>query len=91
MSQQCLDFPVVTLGEGYIVRRLREHGAHIYAVSDQFPLKERIRRAILDGKLELAIIGRNSATKKCETYAQCFERFYDEPLEPKSRKGKSTC
>jgi DNA-binding PucR family transcriptional regulator len=74
--------------ESYIVQRLKDHGAFIYPVSDQFPLKERIRRAILDGKHDATIIGGNSATKKCETYAECFARLYNEPLEPKQPKGK---
>jgi hypothetical protein len=91
MTQATLDFPVTTQAESYIVKRLREHGAFIYPVSDAFPLKERIRRAILDTKLEGVIIGRNSATKKCESYSECFERLYAEPLEPKSNKGKRTC
>jgi hypothetical protein len=87
MMQPALDFPVTTQAESYIVKRLRDHGAFIYPVSDAFPMKERIRRAIIDGKLDYTIIGRNSATKRCETYAQCFERLYDESLEPTS-KGK---
>lgn len=79
---------MTTVAEGYLVRRLREHGAPIYPVSDQFPIKERIRRAIIDHFLEAAIVGRNSATKKCETYSQCFERFYGEPLFAKPDKRK---
>jgi hypothetical protein len=91
MSQAALDFSVVTLGEEYIVKRLRAKGAHIYAVSDAFPMKERMRRAIIDGKFDCAILGKNSATNKCETFSQAFERLYGEPLEPKSRKGKTSC
>lgn len=82
MTQSALDFGVVTLGEDFMVKHLRAKGAFIYPVSDAFPLKERIRRAIVDGKFDYAIIGRNSATKKCETFAQCFERLYHESLEP---------
>lgn len=88
MTQAALDFPVTTQAESYIVKRLREHGAFIYPVSDAFPLKERIRRAILDTKLDAIIVGRNSATKKCESYRECFERLYGEPLEP-ATKGKN--
>lgn len=86
MSQATLDFPQTTHAESYIVKRLKEHGAFIYPTSDQFPLKERIRRAILDSKLDAVIIGRNSATKKCETYADCFARLYAEPLIAKPNK-----
>jgi hypothetical protein len=85
MTQATLDFPVTTQAESYIVKRLREHGAFIYPVSDAFPIKERIRQAIIDRKLEPVIIGRNSATKKCESYSACFERLYGEPL----TKGKN--
>ena len=77
-----------TTAESYIVKRLHDHGAHIYPVSEAYPLKERIRRAILDRKLDATIIGRNSASQKSETYAQIFERLYGEPLEPKKPKGK---
>ena len=91
MSQAALDFPVITQAEDFFVKQLRAKGAYIYPVSDAFPIKERIRRAILDNKLDYAIIGRNSATKKCETYAECFARLYGEPLEPKPNKGKRTC
>jgi hypothetical protein len=86
MTQAALDFPVTTQAESYIVKRLREHGAFIYPVSVYFPLKERIRRAILDTKLDAIIIGRNSATKKCESYSECFERLYAEPLIAKPNK-----
>jgi hypothetical protein len=88
MMQAALTFPVTTQAESYIVKRLKEHGAFIYPVSDSFPLKERIRRAIIDGKHDHTIIGRNSATKKCETYSECFERLYAEPLEPTKGKKK---
>ena len=86
MNQAALDFPVTTIAENYIVKRLKDHGAFIYPVSDQFPLKERIRRAILDTKLDAVIVGRNSATKKCETYEQLFQRTYSEPLTAKPTK-----
>lgn len=89
MNQAALDLPVTTLAENYIVKRLQEHGAFIYPVSDQFPLKERIRRAIIDTNLDATIIGRNSATKKCETYSECFERHYAEPLVAKPIKRKT--
>jgi hypothetical protein len=87
MSQAVLDFPVTTQAESYIIKRLKDHGAFIYPVSDQFPLKERIRRAILDTKLDAIIVGRNATTKKCETYSEVFSRLYGEALEP-TTKGK---
>jgi hypothetical protein len=91
MMQPALDITVITLAEDYFVKQLRAKGAYIYPVSDSFPIKERIRQATIDRKLEYTIIGRNSATKKCETFSQCFERVYGEPLEPKSHQGKRTC
>jgi hypothetical protein len=88
MNQAALDLAVVTKAEEYFVTHLRAKGIFIYPVSDQFPLKERIRRAIIDGKVDYAIIGRNSATKKCETFLECFERLYGEPLEPTTKGRK---
>lgn len=88
--QHALDFPVATQAEIFVVKRLREHNAHIYAVSDQFPLKERIRAAIVDSRLDVVIIGRNATTKKAETYAECFQRIYDEPLvKPQSKRNSA--
>lgn len=85
-NQAALDFPVTTQAEEFVVKRLRDHRAHIYPVSAQFPLKERIRRAILDNKLDMTIIGRNATTKKPETYAELFARLYGEPLHPKAKR-----
>lgn len=91
MNNQAVDVSVITLGEAYIVKRLQAKGVHIYPVSDAFPMKERIRRAIIDSKSDYAILGTNPATKKVDTFLQAFERLYAEPLEPKSHKGKTTC
>lgn len=88
MSQPALDLSIITIAEEYILRRLREHGIFVYPTSAQFPTRERIRRAILDNGIDCIIIGRNSATKKTETYAQCFERLYGEPLEPKPKRTR---
>ena len=88
MNQSALDLPVTTIAEKFIVDNLRAKGIFIYPVSDQFPMKERLRRAIIDNKIDFVILGRNSATKKCETFAQAFERLYNDPLEPKQSKGK---
>ena len=87
MNHTVADIAVITVGEAYVVKRLRAKGIHIYPVSDAFPMKERIRRAIVDSKIEYAILGTNPATKKTDTFLQAFERLYGEPLEPKSRKG----
>jgi len=75
--------------ESYLARRLKEHGAPVFiGVTDTNIRKERLRKAIIDGKHDCTIVGRNLAGK-AETYAQLFERIFNEPLEPKSRKGKS--
>jgi hypothetical protein len=82
---------VITAGEAYIVKRLQAKGVHIYPVSDAFPMKERIRRAIIDSKCDHVILGTNPATRKVDTFLQAYERLYGEPLEPKSHEGKTTC
>jgi hypothetical protein len=87
MNQVALDLAMITQVEDYIVKHLRAKGVFIYPVSDQFPIKERIRRAIIDGKCDYAILGRNATTKKCETFMECFERLYGEPLEPKQKRA----
>jgi hypothetical protein len=87
MSQHSLDFSHFD-AESYFVRRLKDHGRTVFAgVSDPGIRRERIRAAILEGGLDVAIIGRRP-DQKPETYAAAFQRFYGEPLEPK-RKEKS--
>jgi hypothetical protein len=74
-------------GELFFVRRLKDHGRHVFdGITDPEERRERIRFAIIEGALESAIIGKSPAGKT-ETYAQAFERFYGEPLQPQP-KGK---
>lgn len=74
--------------EQFFVRRLHDHRRKIDAgITDPDERRERIRFAIIEGHLDCAIIGRHPRTKKPETYGQCFERHYGEPLEPKRPKG----
>ena len=76
--------------EEFFVRRLADHRRAIHAgVTDREERRERIRFAILDGGLDCTIIGRHPVTKKPETYAAAFERYYGEPLTPKQPKRKS--
>lgn len=89
MTQAVLDFPVITQVEDFIVKRLKAKGIFIYPVSDQFPIKERIRRAILDNKCDYVVVGRNATTKNCETFLQVFERLYGEPLSPSETKKRA--
>lgn len=77
--------------EMFFVKRLGEHGRTVFAgITDPNERRERIRYAILEGKLDCAILGKNPKGR-VETYAEAFERFYGEPLEPTSthqpRKG----
>lgn len=89
MSQANLDFG--TEAEQFFLQRLHNFGAFVYPVGPNYPLKERIREAIRQHKLDCVVIGRHD--KRAETFAQCFERYYGEPLEPKpsKRKGKEPC
>jgi hypothetical protein len=74
--------------ELYFARRLAEHRCRAFeGVTTPEITRERIRAAILEAKLDQGIIGRNSLTKKPETYAQCFERHFGEPLIAPQRKG----
>jgi hypothetical protein len=69
------------------VKRLHDHGKELGTATDPDDLRERIRYAIIECGLDAVIFGKTE-TGKPETYAQAFERFYGEPLEPKQRKGK---
>lgn len=90
MTQTSLDFKHFDV-EMYFARRLGEHGKHVFTgLSDPTITKDRIRQAILGAHLDCTIIGR-APNGKPETYAQSFERFYGEPLNPKTTKGKRSC
>jgi hypothetical protein len=65
-----------------LVERMLEHG--LCALRDDTPT---LRSLILDAGLDYTIYGR-APDRKCETYAQAFERLLHEPLEAKTRKGK---
>jgi hypothetical protein len=72
--------------ESFIVRRLADHGKGVFAgITDPDERRERIRFAIINGGLDVTIIGRKADTKRPETYAEAFERLYGEPLEPKPK------
>jgi hypothetical protein len=73
--------------ELWLVGRIRDHISQIFTGdTDATVRKERIRRAIIAGGLQIVILGRHAG--KAENYAQAFERLYGEPLEPKTLKGK---
>ena len=64
--------------ESWIARRLRR--ADLFAgVTTPDERRERVRRAILDGRLEMAVAGKR-AGQACETWREVFERVYGEPL-----------
>lgn len=90
MSQQSIDFKQFDV-EMYFARRLADHGKRIFdGLADPAIRKDRIRAAILEARMDCTIIGR-TPTGKPETYAASFERFYGEPLHPKTIKGKRSC
>lgn len=82
-SQNAMEFHQLD-AELWFVKRLKDHGRKVFT-GDSNPTerRERIRQAIVDANLQLAIIGRGP-NKKPETYAQCFERFYGESLYQRS-------
>lgn len=69
--------------ENWFARRLKEHGREIFFGSTTpAERKERIRAAILERGVDVAIIGK-LANGKPETYAEAFQRFFKEPLHRK--------
>lgn len=75
--------------EAFFVARLAQHGKSITIGNvDRAIRKERIRQAIIDAEFNFSIIGRNPAGKS-ETYSQCFERFYGEPLSPSRKRNRN--
>jgi len=77
--------------EAYFERRLKDHGREIsVGITNADERRERIRYAILECVLECTIIGRKPDGRS-ETYGAAFERFYGEPLLPKSAKEKQSC
>lgn len=83
-AQGSLDF-VRLEAERELVRRLVQHGVRV-GEPGTLTRPQIIRQAILDHHLDCAIVGRNPTTRKPETYAQCYERLFDEPLIPTRRR-----
>jgi hypothetical protein len=76
--------------EMWFQNRLLKHGYHVFrGATTPHEGRERIRLAILDCALDAVLCGTNQATGKAETYEQAFERFYGEPLKPKTRKERT--
>lgn len=75
--------------EMWFVKRLKDHG-HTVFLGDTTPeiRRERIRTAILDAQLDTVIIGR-APNGRPERYAESFERFYKQPLIPKSKEKRA--
>lgn len=65
--------------EMWLTHRLGNFGHVFEGVTDRELRKMRIREAILEGNLDVAIAGKG-ANGKAETFAQVFERLYHEPL-----------
>ena len=90
MSQNSFAFKNFDV-EMQFAKRLGEHGKHVFAgPSDPTITKDRIRQAIIDSKVDCTIFGSNPAGKP-ETYQAAFERHFNEPLYPKTTKGKRSC
>lgn len=92
MQQASIDLDAFD-AENAFLKRLKDHRAHVYPICEAYPAQERIRRAILDSKLDWVSFGKNPEGKP-ETYAQAFERMFCVPLDPTSatnRKVKSKC
>jgi hypothetical protein len=65
--------------EHYIVMRLHEHGVAIYTgVTDPEIRKQRIRAAIVNNRLESAVV--KNAAGKAETWSDLFQRVFNEQL-----------
>lgn len=63
----------------FFIRRLKEHGVTVYeCVTSPETTRDNIRRGIVAGQLDATIIG--SKDGKPETYAQLFERVWQQPL-----------
>ncbi len=79
--------PLDLTAEAWLIRRLGNHGRHVEdGVTDVAIRRERIRAALLEGGLEVVVVGRG-ASGKPETYAQVFGRLYGEPLERPVQRG----
>lgn len=66
-------------GELWFAHRLKQLGRGVFT-GDTTPeiRKQRIREAIIEGDLDVVIIGRRNG--KPETFEDCFARLYGEPL-----------
>lgn len=74
--------------EAWIIKRLGDLGRSIYdGNTSPYMRRERVRSAIVNGRLADLVIGNRSGTP--ETFAQAFERFYQEPLQRKPEKEKT--
>jgi hypothetical protein len=72
--------------ESFFVLRLAQQGTSIaIEIATPEQRKQRVREAIIESGKEFVIIGA-APNGKPETYAQCFERHYREPL---SRTGRN--
>jgi hypothetical protein len=68
--------------EMWLAKRITQHLSAVFIETTSRDIrKERIRRAIIAGALDVVILGRHAG--KPETYTQAFERLYGEPLQPK--------
>jgi hypothetical protein len=75
-------------GECFLLRRLQDHHAPVFVMDAPTPERiERYRTKIIEAGLDAVIVGR-APDKRPETYAQLFERLFNEPLQPKPRRER---
>ena len=71
--------------EMWFIKRMNQHGVldatEIFAgITDTSTRRERMRKAVLDNGLAQTTIGRRNGRE--ETFEDCFERLFSEPLQP---------
>lgn len=67
------------IGEQWLAKRVGDFGGVFEGITDPALRRERIRSAIVEQHLELAIIGKGRGGK-AETFSQAFERLYGQRL-----------
>jgi hypothetical protein len=72
----------------WLWQRITRHLNDIFeGLTDIAVRRERFRRVILNAGLGPVIVGRHDG--KPETYTECFERLFGEPLEPSKARARA--
>ncbi len=65
--------------ELWLANRLKQHGPDVFqGLTTREDRMQRIRSAITSNQLSSVVVGKKDG--KPETYAECFQRLYGEPL-----------